>query len=648
MLSARASHLALDGSQFPMKTPARGTRTRSENAHQGAMTIQNGKGKANVMRTPFHPKTAQPQRLLKDGPGSTSAKAPIHLITRSNKPLADKTPFANRTLNIYHTPAPDHKPPKLNLLAPVVHDQHTTPDSGPGSARASSTRRHSRAPKPSVAFQTPANQGNHWDVSDGDIVVPEMEQVLEIEEEFDDSEEIEYMPPNTLDLPYHPPFEFDLPDYKLLGQAALRSVYTYVNEELPAPTFDFTISDQDLMKWDSLSLPSLLYQDESSVFASKSTVKRSMTNSFTATARRHPTIRATSALTSTSRLNSRPTTATSIRPATSASTKTPTAKPSTRLAAPTKTVRVTSTITRPPSTTLRAASSAARQSHAPTTTRITRPQADTFTRAVSTNPSRATTIGKTTGIPAKPVTTTSNRPIIPRRPAAISSTARPASSASALPTTKASAVKPTRTATASRATSAASISRKPPVPRLAEVHVSAVMRAKSSVAASASMKQATASTKISGKLIKSSGTIVKLSKKSVHDVVGPKQAPIVSANEDGTMPLGDQIVEVVVALGEVIGCDAERPEKAEDRGKVKLDLSIGQPTDDSKAIASVLNNASAVGVRENEGDELESKDPLSLAQVSSASDEARVSAAEESGGDTRVAERTVIGSGETR
>lgn len=181
-----------------MKTPARSTRTRSENAHQGAMTIQNGKGKANVMRTPFHPKTAQPQRLLKDGPGSTSAKAPIHLITRSNKPLADKTPFANRTLNIYHTPAPDHKPPKLNLLAPVVHDQHTTPDSGPGSARASSTRRHSRAPKPSVAFQTPANQGNHWDVSDGEIVVPEMEQVLEIEEEFDDSEEIEYMPPNTL------------------------------------------------------------------------------------------------------------------------------------------------------------------------------------------------------------------------------------------------------------------------------------------------------------------------------------------------------------------------------------------------------------------------------------------------------------------
>jgi hypothetical protein len=35
-------------------------------------------------------------------------------------------------------------------------------------------------------------------VSDTDIVIPEMEQVLEIEAELDYLDEIEYMPPNTL------------------------------------------------------------------------------------------------------------------------------------------------------------------------------------------------------------------------------------------------------------------------------------------------------------------------------------------------------------------------------------------------------------------------------------------------------------------
>lgn len=58
MLSTRAIHFAADTPYFSAKTPARGTKNRGENAYQGAMTVQNAKGKANVMRTPFQLKTA--------------------------------------------------------------------------------------------------------------------------------------------------------------------------------------------------------------------------------------------------------------------------------------------------------------------------------------------------------------------------------------------------------------------------------------------------------------------------------------------------------------------------------------------------------------------------------------------------------------
>jgi hypothetical protein len=136
---------------------------------------------------------------LKDVPGPTSTKGSIRLITRPNKPLTDKTPFANRVLNVYDTPVPLPKSLQFNSIIQSTNEQQAvTPDSASGSARASSTRRHSRAPKANVSLQTPINKGNHWDVSDGDIVVPEMDQVLETEEELNDSDEIEYMPPNTL------------------------------------------------------------------------------------------------------------------------------------------------------------------------------------------------------------------------------------------------------------------------------------------------------------------------------------------------------------------------------------------------------------------------------------------------------------------
>ena len=138
------------------------------------------------------------KRLAKDMSSSVLAKTSVHPAVRPHRPLADKTPFVNRKQNLVYTPALDDKALKLSHIDPAMHDQQPTSDSKPRSAQLSSTRRHCRATKSSVPLQTPANQGNHWDASDGDIVVPEMEQVLEVEEEFDDSEEIEYMPPNTL------------------------------------------------------------------------------------------------------------------------------------------------------------------------------------------------------------------------------------------------------------------------------------------------------------------------------------------------------------------------------------------------------------------------------------------------------------------
>lgn len=129
--------------------------------------------------------------MLKDALGPT--KASIHLVNRP-KPLADKTPFTNRTLNAYKTPGPEKK--LLNFANPNK-EHHPTPDTG--STRASSTRKHPRFPKTADNhFQTPANQGNHWDVSEDEIVVPEIEQVSETEVQMDFNDEIEYMAPNTL------------------------------------------------------------------------------------------------------------------------------------------------------------------------------------------------------------------------------------------------------------------------------------------------------------------------------------------------------------------------------------------------------------------------------------------------------------------
>ncbi|EED78599.1 predicted protein [Postia placenta Mad-698-R] len=162
--------------------------------------------KSKSALTPHRPLTAKSQRTLKVKP----------FITVS-RPLGDKTPFPNRVANDAQsqTPSPlNEKLAKLSLEEPG-------PAIVPGALlRPSSARTSLRIPRTSggkYEFKTPITQGNHWDVSDGDIDVEseiQSEEQEAVQEE--DYDEIEYMPPTAIIPPYEPPFE--MPDYKVLGK----------------------------------------------------------------------------------------------------------------------------------------------------------------------------------------------------------------------------------------------------------------------------------------------------------------------------------------------------------------------------------------------------------------------------------------------
>jgi len=101
-----------------------------------------------------------------------------------SRPFLDKTPFPNRVAaHPLHTPL---------LHGPKFHP-HDTPET---LLRPSSARTHIRVPRSaSRSFETPLNQGNHWDVSDVSICVPEVQvQVPVMEEDYDG---VEYMPPRA-------------------------------------------------------------------------------------------------------------------------------------------------------------------------------------------------------------------------------------------------------------------------------------------------------------------------------------------------------------------------------------------------------------------------------------------------------------------
>jgi hypothetical protein len=145
----------------------------------------------NLSYSDYH--IPEPERLFK------GQKTVLSTITR---PLGDKTPLPNRLANtLFQTPLPRiNKPSKLNDDG--GKEEGGTPDS---IQRPSSMRKHLKQPRNSgKKFETPVNNGNHWDVSDGDIVLLDAQAVPEpIVEGEDDLDEVEYGAPNTLGMSLH-------------------------------------------------------------------------------------------------------------------------------------------------------------------------------------------------------------------------------------------------------------------------------------------------------------------------------------------------------------------------------------------------------------------------------------------------------------
>ncbi|KIK69311.1 hypothetical protein GYMLUDRAFT_644327 [Collybiopsis luxurians FD-317 M1] len=226
MLSSRpvSRNAGIEG-RNNLKTPARALLAENR---IGPGTV-NKKGKA-AMQTPFQSKTPFLQKTLfteTDG----QLKGGVRLQAR---PFGDKTPFPDRIVTANNT---------NQFQTPFLHHSlDGTPDSA---LRPSSTRKHIRIPRNSQKFETPANTKNHWDLNDTSdesirIGTPEPLKVTAVSQE-EDYDDIEYMPPNTLDLPYQPPFDFELPDYKVLGKAVMdasRNGWFLNDPEAPSPVFE--------------------------------------------------------------------------------------------------------------------------------------------------------------------------------------------------------------------------------------------------------------------------------------------------------------------------------------------------------------------------------------------------------------------------
>ncbi|KAJ7140913.1 hypothetical protein C8R44DRAFT_762088 [Mycena epipterygia] len=333
MLSSRPFNLPTDG-RLAAKTPGR------ENAfNRGVMTVH-GKGKHNSV-APVQPHTVQPQRTTKD------VKNPTRLVTR---PLGDRTPFPNRDApNKFNTPLPgDQKIAKLVLLEtnrPAFLHPNDTPDSV---ARPSSTRKHVRVPHSATKnFETPLTNGNHWDVSELDLVVPLVEEPLPlVVPETDDYGEIEYMPPTAVDTPYTPPFEFALPDYAAVGADLLRLAHSYPYDDTPPveiepaldpcayamPVFSLSEIQSDDPFLDTAALkqvPSMSRRLPVRAPAKQAVVRSAMSKRLPAVASNKPPVSAVSRR-PPSTASTRPPVAASKRLPTSASTKPPGSASSTK------------------------------------------------------------------------------------------------------------------------------------------------------------------------------------------------------------------------------------------------------------------------------------------------------------------------------
>jgi hypothetical protein len=207
MLSARPIQISaenVDG-RLSVKGPITGTKTpgRGLRGSRGALR-ENIVGSHTVQRpvlnkhTPFRIKTRE---SALSSITTYWHRKPSTVEQHSTKPLLDKTPFHNRQ-NPLFTPAPQtFKIAKLTLEdnpdlldALVSNSTNLRPSSTRKSLRGrTSGESTSENALKSLSFQTPVNQGHHWDVSDISIEVPN-ETELKAETVEEDYDEIEHMP----------------------------------------------------------------------------------------------------------------------------------------------------------------------------------------------------------------------------------------------------------------------------------------------------------------------------------------------------------------------------------------------------------------------------------------------------------------------
>ena len=377
----------------------------------------------------------------------------------------------------------------------------------------------------------------------------------------------------------------------------LRNVYSYASEVQSPPSFDFLFSDKDLIKWDSLSLPSLLSEDDSFTLASGGTVIR-QTSKPTAMDKRSTTSRPASALASSSCMVLRPPTAASTRrAATSASTRVLTAKPSTA-----QSVSV-STVVRATSTTATCLTTAVYKQLAfpipgatpticPRKPSLFKPLPTVLTTDINRTADRATT-----SIVAKCLTEQSANIRPPTSQVAISksatstSTARPVTSTSIHPhSARARAVRRPQASTASRTTSVSETLKKPIAAGLRGTSARHSSLRRITNAAGTDMKQKTTSNKLRTKSQRTT-EIIKVNPGCTSTVL----------DVNGVVPICSNGAKAAVAqIGNlVLDHDSEHLEQTGHQENIPLEPNVILLGHETQALAGDLDDVFvSVGMQE--------------------------------------------------
>jgi hypothetical protein len=206
-------------------------------------------------------------------------KDPKSVLGTASRPLGDKTPLPNRLATLIIQSPSKATVSKASNLHAAAFEEDGDAEVLESMKRPSSLRKHLKLPRNSTQknFETPINDGRHWDISDGDIDISNLQPVLQetkvVEDDFF-SDEIEYCAPNTLgspinfltsvvlihstDLPYQPPFDFELPDYTEVGKKIRDLAFSFPFDDAPGPPEpEFPITELEPAVWETFSLPPL-------------------------------------------------------------------------------------------------------------------------------------------------------------------------------------------------------------------------------------------------------------------------------------------------------------------------------------------------------------------------------------------------------